>query len=72
MAVDARAVAGEDDGGGVELVDDGCGLATGTAREGRGLASMRRRANAIGGEVVLSSSAGTAVRLWMPATGSAS
>jgi signal transduction histidine kinase len=49
----------------VEVTDDGRGLGQ-APRAGRGLASMRRRAQTLGGEVVVSSSAGTTVRLWMP------
>jgi len=55
----------------VELADDGRGM-DGSARRGRGLANMQRRAAEIGARLEIESSAqGTAVRLRIP-TGEAS
>lgn len=51
----------------IELCDDGSGLGETEARRGRGLASMRRRAEALGADlVVTASAAGTQVRLVLP------
>jgi len=50
----------------VEIRDDGHGLRAGAPR-GRGLSGMERRAERLGGRLVLESSgAGTTVRLWIP------
>lgn len=55
----------------VEVADDGCGFggeqSGATGATGRGLRNMRRRAEELGGELVVSSAAqGTAVRLLLP------
>jgi signal transduction histidine kinase len=55
----------------VEVADDGCGFGTAqngaAGTTGRGLRNMRRRAEELGGELVVSSVAqGTAVRLLLP------
>jgi signal transduction histidine kinase len=52
----------------VEIADDGCGFGGAqTDAAGRGLRNMRRRAEELGGELVVSSVAqGTAVRLLLP------
>lgn len=54
----------------VEVGDDGGGMrGNGT---GRGIANMRRRAAALGGELeIASADTGTTVRLWLPLDGSA-
>jgi len=55
----------------VELADDGHG-GEGTARRGRGLVNMRRRAEQIGAQLEIESTArGTAVRLRIPTSGPA-
>jgi signal transduction histidine kinase len=60
------AKAGRGEGAFVEVRDDGTGF-VGSARPGRGLVNMERRAADLGGLFeVESSPAGTRVRLWLP------
>ena len=67
VQVVARSVGGEARGGGailIEIRDDGCGFDVAAAVQGHGLANMRSRAAAIGGELSIDSSGrGTVVCL---------
>jgi signal transduction histidine kinase len=56
----------------IEIIDDGIGIgAAPNGRPGVGLTSMRERAAGLGGECVVAPAhpRGTAVRVWLPATG---
>jgi signal transduction histidine kinase len=52
----------------LEIVDDGCGFASGEATAGRGLPGMRSRAAELGGQCAIETAvgAGTRVRVVLP------
>lgn len=49
----------------LEITDDGAGFETNGGSTGHGLASMRQRASALGGELILDSSPGSGTRLML-------
>jgi signal transduction histidine kinase len=49
----------------LEVTDDGCGFVPDAAAAGLGLASMRDRAAAVGGTLLVRSAAGTGTRIRM-------
>lgn len=53
----------------IEVTDDGEGISKGTNREGRGLLNMQKRADLIGGKLVILNKTGTTIRLEIPVAG---
>ena len=53
----------------IEVTDDGEGIAKGTNREGRGLLNMQKRADLIGGKLIILNEIGTTIRLEIPVAG---